>query len=91
MASWDETGDRLFDAFERGVTVREKQDAYTAALGLVRNFEIAFVDAVDACPQNRARFQYGADEFTNFREQLVEGCLTDATLPSDFDCYSDGF
>lgn len=91
LVSWDETGERFFDAFERGVSVREKQDAYTAALGLVRRVEFAIVDGVDACPQNRARFQHIANEFTKFRELLVESCLTDTTLPSDFDCYSGGF
>ena len=91
MTSWDETGEQLFDAFERGVTVREKQDAYTAALGLVWNVEFALVSAVDACPQNRARLQWGVDEFTHYRKQLEDACRTDSTLPSDFDCIAGGF
>lgn len=73
------------------MSVREKQDTYTTALGLVTRVEFAIVDGVDACPQNRALFQHIANEFTKFREQLVEACRSDTTLPSDFDCYSGGF
>ena len=41
MVSWDETGEQLADTFEHGATVREQQDAYTAALGLVWKVEFA--------------------------------------------------
>ena len=91
MASWAETGEQLVDVFEHGATVREKQAAYTTALGLVRNVEFAMLDAVDACPQNRARLQFGVNELTKLRERLVEACQTEPTLPSDFDCHSGGF